>query len=129
MATFALAASIICVKFAPVAITATGKTDPPEVVTDEFAGQAVTFLMSPFPAAGSVSAVELWGTVLVGFLLFRFFDILKPWPIRKLEKLPAGWGVLFDDVLAGTYAAVVLQICTRLWMVWGSAGFGRLTAG
>jgi phosphatidylglycerophosphatase A len=121
MATFAAVASIICVKFAPVVIAATGKTDPPEVVTDEFAGQAVTFLISPFHAAGSVSTTELWVTVLVGFLLFRFFDILKPWPIRKLEKLPAGWGVLFDDILAGIYAAVVLQICTRLWMVWGSA--------
>ena len=45
-----------------------------------------------------------------GFALFRIFDIAKPWPIRKLETLPKGWGILADDLLAGVYAWIVLQI-------------------
>jgi len=44
------------------------------------------------------------------------FDIVKPWPIRKLEKLPKGWGILADDLLAGVFAAIVLLIVIFLWM-------------
>ena len=51
-----------------------------------------------------------------GFVLFRLFDIVKPWPIRKLEKLPAGWGILADDLLAGVFAAVGLIVCVKLWI-------------
>jgi phosphatidylglycerophosphatase A len=54
---------------------------------------------------------------LLGFLLFRFFDILKPWPIRKFEKLPKGWGILSDDLLAGVYAGIVLTIIARYWIL------------
>jgi phosphatidylglycerophosphatase A len=61
------------------------------------------------PAEPSVR--QIWLTTILGFLLFRVFDIAKPWPIRKLESLPAGWGVLADDLLAGVYAAVVLLLC------------------
>lgn len=115
MAALALTGSVICVKFAPVIIAATGKKDPREVVADEFAGQAITFLPVPFLFGGPTSTVPIWCTTLFGFLIFRLFDIAKPWPIRKLEKLPQGWGVLADDLLAGMYAAVVLYICLRLW--------------
>ncbi len=111
MASLALAGSVVCVKFAPAIIAATGKTDPREIVADEFAGQALTFL---FVAVAPIS--NIWLTGLLGFLLFRFFDILKPWPIRKFEKLPKGWGILADDLLAGVYAAIVLLICIRLWI-------------
>jgi phosphatidylglycerophosphatase A len=51
-----------------------------------------------------------------GFLLFRVLDISKPWPIRKLEALPEGWGVLADDLLAGVFAAVLLAIVVKLWI-------------
>ncbi|MFA5250964.1 MAG: phosphatidylglycerophosphatase A [Phycisphaerae bacterium] len=108
----ALAGSIICIKFAPSIIAITNKTDPSEVVADEFSGQAVTFLF-----ATAVPIHNIWVTGLLGFLLFRFFDILKPWPIRKLEKLPKGWGILADDLLAGVCAAIVLLVCIRLWII------------
>ena len=111
-----MAGSIICVKFAPAAIAATGRADPREVVADEFAGQAVTFLAIPFLTAAAISTRQIWAAAVLGFLLFRLFDIVKPWPIRKVEKLPNGWGILADDLLAGVYAAIVLLICFRLWI-------------
>jgi phosphatidylglycerophosphatase A len=108
---------VVCVKFAPAVIAATGKSDPREVVADEFAGQAVTFFAASFLLRGVVAAGQVWGTAGLGFLLFRVFDIAKPWPIRRLEKLPEGWGVLADDLMAGVYAAVVLAIGVRLWFI------------
>ena len=110
MAVLALAGSVICIKCAPVVIAATGKADPREVVADEFAGQSVTFLAIPL-FIGAVSASQIWTTAVLGFLLFRLFDIVKPWPIRKFEKLPKGWGVLADDLLAGVYAGIILLLC------------------
>jgi len=117
MAVLVLASSIACVKFAPASIEATGKIDPGEVVVDELAGQALTFLAIPFAIADAVTANQCWITALAGFLLFRLFDIVKPWPIRKLEKLPMGWGILADDLMAGVYAAVALLVCIRLWIL------------
>ena len=111
MAVLALAGSIVCVRFAPVVIRATGKRDPGEVVADELAGQAVTFLFIPFLTLETFSTGQIWVTTVAGFLLFRLFDIAKPWPIRRLEKLPEGWGVLADDLLAGVYAGIVLLLC------------------
>ena len=105
-----MASSVICVKCAPASIAATGKTDPPEVVADEFAGQALTFVI----IAAVVSGPN-WAAAAGGFLFFRFFDIVKPWPVRRFEKLPNGWGVLADDLLAGIYAGIVFIICLRLW--------------
>ncbi|MGA1980426.1 MAG: phosphatidylglycerophosphatase A [Sedimentisphaerales bacterium] len=117
MVVLVLLGSIVCIKFAPYVIAATGKSDPREVVADEFAGQAVTFL---FIAAAPIS--NIWVTALLGFLLFRFFDILKPWPIRKLEKLPKGWGILLDDLLAGVYAGIASLVCLVLWNNWHLPG-------
>jgi len=116
MAVLALAGSVICVKFAPAAIEATGKNDPGEVVADELAGQAVTFLAIPPLIPVTLTLVQICIITSAGFLLFRFFDILKPWPIRKLEKFPKGWGILADDLLAGVFAAIVLVIIIFLWM-------------
>jgi len=107
----------VCVQFAPAAIAATGKKDPGEVVADEFAGQAVTFLFSPFLGMGTATPRQIFITALTGFVLFRLFDIRKPWPIRRLEKYPAGWGILADDLLAGVFSLVVLQICIRVFIV------------
>ncbi len=116
MAVLALAGSIICVRFAPAAIAATGESDPREVVADELAGQAVTFLAIPFFIPVILTTGQICIITSGGFLLFRLFDIAKPWPIRKLEKLPKGWGILADDLLAGVYAAIVLLIVIFLWM-------------
>jgi phosphatidylglycerophosphatase A len=116
MAALVLAGSVSCVLFAPAAIAATGRDDPREVVADELAGQAVTYLAIPFfipviPTPGQICIITS-----AGFLLFRFFDVAKPWPIRKLEKLPKGWGILADDLLAGVFAAIVLLIIIFLWL-------------
>ncbi len=113
MAALALAGSIICVKCAPAVIALSGKTDPREVVVDEVAGQAVTYLPVRFFLAGVLSSSQILGITLLGFFLFRFFDIVKPWPIRKLEALPKGWGILADDLLAGVYSAIVLAVYVR----------------
>ncbi len=117
MAALVLAGSVACVKLAPAAIAATGKDDPGEVVVDELAGQAVTFLASPFLVLGSASAWQVWTVAAGGFLLFRGFDIVKPWPIHKFEKFPKGWGILADDLVAGVFAWIVLQICIKLFVV------------
>jgi undecaprenyl-diphosphatase len=112
MAALAVAGSVICVKFAPAAIKATGKSDPGEVVADELAGQAVTFVAAAFFVGEAASSGQIWAITVAGFLLFRMFDIAKPWPIHKLEKLPEGWGILADDLLAGVFAAAGLLVCS-----------------
>jgi len=117
MAALILAGGVVCVQYAPAAIAATGKNDPGEVVADEFAGQAIVFLFSPFLALEVAVPRQILFTAFAGFILFRLFDITKPWPIRKLEKYPAGWGILADDLLAGVYAWIVLQICIRFLIV------------
>lgn len=117
MVVLACVGSFICVKFAPAVIAATGKSDPREVVADELAGQAITFLAVPFLFTEEISAGQVWFTAIIGFLVFRIFDIVKPWPIRKLEKFPQGWGVLADDLMAGIYGSVVLAFCVRLWII------------
>ena len=98
--------SLVCIKFAPDVIAKTGKKDPSEVVADEVAGQAVTFL-----GAYAVGMNNILIVTAIGFFAFRFFDILKPPPCRRLEKLHEGYGILADDLMAGVYAAIVLQIC------------------
>ena len=105
--------SMICALFSDAAIEATGKKDPSEVVVDEVAGQALTLLPFSFCA---VSGKEIIIITLAGFILFRLFDIIKPWPCKKLEKLPAGWGILADDLMAGFYAAIALMICLRVFI-------------
>lgn len=82
---------------------AVGRKDPGQVVIDEVAGQWLTLAFVPIA----------WKPLLAGFILFRAFDILKPWPIRRLEKLPEGTGIVVDDLGAGVYAALVLQLLLR----------------
>jgi phosphatidylglycerophosphatase A len=81
--------------------------DPQFVVIDEVAGQLVALIAVPLA----------WKTFLVGFILFRAFDILKPPPVRQLEKLPEGTGIVLDDVAAGFYALLVMQILLRLGLL------------
>jgi phosphatidylglycerophosphatase A len=76
-----------------------GVKDPQVVVIDEVAGLLVTMLPAPLPS---------WRAVLAGFLLFRLFDVLKPWLVRDLERLPAGWGIVADDVGAGVLGAACM---------------------
>jgi len=79
-----------------------GVKDPSQIVIDEISGQLIA--LTPLAATPSVAGV------IAAFVLFRLFDIVKPYPIRKLEALPAGWGVISDDALAGIYAAVIVWL-------------------
>jgi phosphatidylglycerophosphatase A len=86
---------------------ATGLKDPQFVVIDEVAGQLITFIAVPVS----------WQSLLLGFILFRGFDIVKPWPVRWLERFPEGTGIVIDDVGAGLYALAVMQIVLHLgWL-------------
>jgi phosphatidylglycerophosphatase A len=83
---------------------ASGLKDPQFVVIDEVAGQLIALIAAPVS----------WKTLLLGFILFRGFDIKKPPPIRRLEQLPEGVGIVVDDVGAGIYALIVMQIVLHL---------------
>jgi len=74
--------------------------DPSKIVIDEVVGVWIALLFIP----------SEWQYTLGAFLLFRFFDIVKPLYIKRAEKLKGGWGVMFDDVVAGIYANIVLQV-------------------
>jgi phosphatidylglycerophosphatase A len=78
-----------------------GKKDDQRIVIDEIVGFLITMLWVP----------KTFPFIIIGFFLFRFFDILKPFPIRRLErKLKGGFGVVLDDVMAGVYANIVLHL-------------------
>ena len=99
--------------------------DPQHVVIDEVAGQHLALLLPLIPIAlphlmthfdfseyTIFFALSLanWKYLLLGFILFRVFDIWKPWPIRRLEKLRGGWGIMADDWMAGLFAAILLRV-------------------
>jgi len=111
MGLIVLTGSAVCVAWSGYAIERTGKSDPGEVVADEAAGQAIAFI--GVMGAGIKEAAII---TLAGFLAFRVFDIIKPFPCRRLEKLPKGWGILADDIAAGVYALTVVQVFVR-WMM------------
>ncbi len=102
-----------------------GIKDPQFVVIDEVAGQHITLILPLIPLAmpnlsahmdfseyAIYSALSMlnWRYLVAGFVLFRLFDIWKPFPIRNLEKLRGGWGIMADDWLAGVYAAILLKV-------------------
>ncbi len=79
---------------------ATHRKDPQIVVIDEVAGQLITLVGAPLH----------WKALLAGLILFRAFDMTKPWPVRNLEKLPEGTGIVMDDVAAGLYGLIIMQL-------------------
>ncbi len=110
-----------------------GASDPQYVVIDEVSGQHLTLVLALMPVGlpthliqpavasnfALYSALSLlnWKYLLAGFILFRVFDIWKPYPVRQLEKLPGGWGIMADDWMAGVYAAAVLRLAIQLGLV------------
>jgi phosphatidylglycerophosphatase A len=80
-----------------------GHRDPPAVVIDEVAGYLLAMLGHP--------ATLAW--MAAGFLLFRLFDVFKPFPVRALERLPGGWGIVADDLMAGAYAWLCLLLLRK----------------
>jgi phosphatidylglycerophosphatase A len=81
-----------------------GRVDPGPVVIDEVVGMLITLAFVPVNVAGAI----------VGFLVFRFLDVVKPWPARRLERLPGGWGIVFDDVMAGLYGNLAMWAMVSL---------------
>ena len=81
-----------------------GVTDASPIVIDEVVGYLVTVALVPFS----------WPAAALGFVLFRAFDVLKPWPVSALDRVKSAWGVMLDDVAAGLYAMLLLAAAARL---------------
>jgi phosphatidylglycerophosphatase A len=96
-----VAAGIVGIWAATLEARNSGRKDPGHIVIDEVAGQWITL-------AGA-TAIS-WQALLFGFLLFRLFDIWKPAPVRQLEAIADGGGIMADDIMAGVYGAVVLYL-------------------
>jgi len=96
----AVAVTLIGIPVSTVVARESGIKDPGFVVIDEVAGQLIALIGVPLD----------WKYLLAGFILFRSFDIAKPFPLRRLETLPGGAGIMLDDVGAGLYALVLLQL-------------------
>jgi phosphatidylglycerophosphatase A len=109
-----------------------GAKDPQSVVIDEVAGQHLTLVLPLIPMAlphltehmdFSIYAIFFalslvnWKYLLLGFVLFRIFDIWKPFPVRQLEDLPRGWGIMADDWMAGIYAAILLRVALHFGLL------------
>ncbi len=92
---------LIGIVAATIEAQSSGRKDPGHIVIDEVAGQWITL-------AGATAFN--WKSYLIGFVLFRLFDIWKPAPVRQLERLPMGTGIIADDLMAGVYGAVVLYL-------------------
>jgi phosphatidylglycerophosphatase A len=92
-----------------------GASDPGPIVIDEVAGQWLTYLVA-LPFLPVLASRHLAIFAAAGFLLFRLFDVVKPWPIRACEKLPGGIGIVADDLAAGYFAAFSLLIG---WKIFG----------
>ena len=110
-----------------------GVEDPQYVVIDEVSGMHLTLVLAIMPlglptrllppdqasvfALYSAFSLLNWKYLLAGFLLFRLFDIWKPFPVRQLERLPRGWGIMADDWMAGVYAAILLRVALHFgWL-------------
>jgi phosphatidylglycerophosphatase A len=110
-----------------------GLKDPQYIVIDEVSGMHLTLVLAIMPfglptglVAGDEASVFAlysgfsllnWKYLLLGFILFRVFDIWKPWPIRPLEKLPGGWGIMADDWMAALYAAILLRVALHFGLL------------
>lgn len=103
-AVFFLASCVISLVTAPAVVEKYG-SDPSPFVMDECAGQSLVFIATTFTFSFSGDAL----TLAAGFLIFRFFDILKPLGVDKLQKLPGEIGILADDLLAGVYTLICLE--------------------
>ena len=116
-------ASAACVVFGGYGERRFGRKDAAEIVADETAGQCLSLMFWPvviheggaWVSRGVFGEVRVLWAAAAAFVMFRLADIFKPWPARRLESLPRGWGVLLDDLVAGLYAAIVVQILVR-WL-------------
>jgi phosphatidylglycerophosphatase A len=105
----AVAVTLIGIPAATRVSRASGLKDPQFVVIDEVAGQLVALIAVPLA----------WKTFLAGLILFRVFDILKPPPVRQLERLPEGFGIVVDDLAAGLYALAIMHLLLHFRLLIG----------
>jgi len=96
----AIAVTLIGIPAATIVARESGREDPGHVVIDEVAGQLIALIAIPAD----------WRHAVLSLLLFRFFDILKPPPIRQLERLPEGTGIMLDDIAAGLFSLLFAQL-------------------
>jgi len=106
--------SFACIAFGEGAEARFGKKDPGSVCADETAGQCLPLMFLPAHAVSSYENLTV--TLVAAFLIFRVLDIIKPWPARQLQRLPAGWGVLIDDLVAGLQGLAIMQAVVWLAM-------------
>jgi phosphatidylglycerophosphatase A len=90
------------------------RKDPSQVTADETAGQCVPLLL--LPLASVTTPGRMFFTFALAFVAFRLLDIVKPWPADRLQRIPGGWGIVLDDLIAGVYAAAIVQFSAR-WML------------
>ena len=84
------------------------RKDPGPVVIDEVLGMLMTLAFMPLS----------WGGIAAGFVLFRIFDVIKPFPAGRLEHLPGGLGIMADDAMAGVYGQIVMRMAIAMWPAW-----------
>jgi phosphatidylglycerophosphatase A len=114
MAGFLLAGAWICVAYAPAVIGPDGIREPKSFVADALAGQALTMLI-----IAVFAPPEICNSMALGFVLFLFFDYVRPWPCRHLRRtFSAGFGVLADDLMAGLYAGILAYVLIRMFPVY-----------
>lgn len=101
----AVVVTLVGIRASTIVERESGREDPGFVVVDEVAGQWVTLIFCPVN----------WEHALLGLALFRLFDIVKPWPVRKLERLPEGTGIMMDDVAAGVLGLIVMLAVSHWW--------------
>ncbi len=82
-----------------------GRKDPGQIVIDEIVAFPITMFLIPVT----------WGTMLLGFFLNRLMDTIKLWPCHRLEKLPAGWGIMMDDLVAAVYSCLLMHAALHHW--------------
>jgi phosphatidylglycerophosphatase A len=112
-----VASTIACVIWGSQAEQAFGSKDPCQVVADEVAGQSIALLFLPWRFFTDAASWR-WNLALAGsaFILFRLMDIIKPPPARNLQRLQGGLGIVIDDLLAGVYALIIVQVIAR-WIL------------
>ncbi len=127
-----LAIAILGVRSSGIVAEFAGVKDPQYVVIDEVSGVHLTLILALAPmfalsllhsadaaafALYSGMSILNWKFLLAGFVLFRIFDILKPFPCRRLERLAGGWGIMADDWMAGVYAAICMRLALHFHLL------------
>lgn len=108
---------LACVLYGDAAEARWYAKDPSPVVADETAGMSLALLALPAEAVATPGRTVL--TLVYAFLCFRILDIVKPWPARSLQRVPGGWGIVLDDLFAGLYALILVQVVTRTMLAPG----------